>query len=317
MSSSSKPSNATSDAPARSGSPLGQLLSGPDAQPLLTDYIDYTERLPSDLCRSLTLIRKLDESYLRAVDDVHRLTKIYGACRSGDSTQAQAQDRSGELADDPVALRRQISHALDRAVNLRQCAYAEAARLYDVVDRGGERLNCVKGKLLATMGATLTTLQEQGISVEDIWNDDIGRQQEEQNRVAELQLPTRAGTKRRAGKQNDIAQTKKQQQLSMDFPTGSTSLAQALTPSVPYLSQTPGHLRVDVDGGVEKINPHEPRYCLCDDISYGTMICCEDDNVSNFAHSAEYLLIFVLSTHSRQFSLLFVFTGMDSKFPWG
>jgi hypothetical protein len=38
----------------------------PDAQATVTDFLDYTEYLPSDLMRSLTLIRGLDETYLRS-----------------------------------------------------------------------------------------------------------------------------------------------------------------------------------------------------------------------------------------------------------
>jgi hypothetical protein len=27
---------------------------------------------------------------------------------------------------------------------------------------------------------------------------------------------------------------------------------------------------------LEEIDPNEPRYCLCGDVSFGTMICCEN-----------------------------------------
>lgn len=31
----------------------------------------------------------------------------------------------------------------------------------------------------------------------------------------------------------------------------------------------------------EEIDPNEPRYCLCGDVSYGTMICCENSEVGS------------------------------------
>ena len=37
---------------------------------------------------------------------------------------------------------------------------------------------------------------------------------------------------------------------------------------------------MDEDGYWEEISPNEPRYCDCGDVSYGDMICCENDDVS-------------------------------------
>ena len=38
-------------------------------------------------------------------------------------------------------------------------------------------------------------------------------------------------------------------------------------------------IRVDVDGTQELLNPDEERYCICGDVSYGEMICCELDEM--------------------------------------
>jgi hypothetical protein len=41
-------------------------------------------------------------------------------------------------------------------------------------------------------------------------------------------------------------------------------------------------IRVDVDGKQELVDPDEERYCVCGDISYGELICCElDEKVSD------------------------------------
>lgn len=113
--------------------------SDPDAQATVTDFIDYTEYLPSDLIRSLTLIRGLDESYLKATASVHELTKTYG----------QLPNLPPGSQPEPQALRKQISQQLDRAINSRESSYAEACRLYDVVDRHFDRLGSIKAKLNA------------------------------------------------------------------------------------------------------------------------------------------------------------------------
>lgn len=120
----------------------GVILDGPfdpDAQATVTDYIDYTEYLPADLIRSLTLIRGLDDRYLDSAQSVHNLTKTYG----------ELPDLPPDERPNPIALRKDVSHQLDRAINARESAYAEACRLYDVVDRHFDRLSCIRQKLEA------------------------------------------------------------------------------------------------------------------------------------------------------------------------
>ncbi|KXG48787.1 Zinc finger, PHD-type [Penicillium griseofulvum] len=120
----------------------GVILDGPfdpDAQATVTDFIDYTEYLPADLIRSLTLIRGLDDRYLDSAQAVHQLTQTYG----------QLPDLPADSRPDAIALRKDISTQLDRAINARESAYAEACRLYDVVDRHFDRLGCIRQKLEA------------------------------------------------------------------------------------------------------------------------------------------------------------------------
>lgn len=117
----------------------GEPPPDPDAQATVTDFLDYTEYLPSDLVRSLTLIGKLDESYLDCTDQVHHLTKAYGSSPN----LPPAKKPNAQY------LRQQISYQLDQAVSARESAYAEAARLYDAVDRHASRLTSIISKLNA------------------------------------------------------------------------------------------------------------------------------------------------------------------------
>ncbi|KAL9129989.1 MAG: hypothetical protein Q9217_001711 [Psora testacea] len=111
----------------------------PDAQATITDFLDYTEYLPSDLTRSLTLIGKLDETYLERADRVHVLSKQYGTL---------PKLPSGNNAN-PQALRSQISSNLDQAIRARESAYGEAERLYEMVNRHYNRLVGIQSKLHA------------------------------------------------------------------------------------------------------------------------------------------------------------------------
>lgn len=120
----------------------GVILDGPfdpDAQATVTDYIDYTEYLPADIIRSLTLIRGLDDRYLDSAQDVHSLARTYG----------QLPFLASDERPSAISVRKNISRQLDRAINARESAYAEACRLYDVVDRHFDRLSCIRQKLEA------------------------------------------------------------------------------------------------------------------------------------------------------------------------
>ncbi|KAI9810327.1 MAG: hypothetical protein M1832_001361, partial [Thelocarpon impressellum] len=109
----------------------------PEGQATVNDFLDYTEYLPSDLVRSLTLMRKLDAAYLDGAEALHALTRTYGRLPS---LPAGARP-------EPQQLRAQISRRLDLALGAREAAHAEAARLYDVVDRHFKRLSSIISKL--------------------------------------------------------------------------------------------------------------------------------------------------------------------------
>lgn len=117
----------------------GDLPSDPDAQATVTDFLDYTEYLPSDLVRSLRLIAKLDDTYLSSVDKVHRQSKVYGSL----------PNLSPDKRPNSQYLRQEISSNLDHAINARESSYAEASRLCDQVDRHYSRLSSIISKLQA------------------------------------------------------------------------------------------------------------------------------------------------------------------------
>ncbi|KAF2660904.1 hypothetical protein K491DRAFT_588488 [Lophiostoma macrostomum CBS 122681] len=116
-----------------------QPAANPDAQTTVNDFLDYTEFFPSDLFRSLRLIGDLDLSYSDATQAVHELTKTYGTL----------PDIAPAERPDPVALRREIAAALDKAIYCRESSYAEAARLYEVAERHNTRIKIIKKKLQA------------------------------------------------------------------------------------------------------------------------------------------------------------------------
>ncbi|KAG8426998.1 hypothetical protein J3459_007621 [Metarhizium acridum] len=109
----------------------------PDAQTTVTDFLDFTEYLPSDVIRSLTLIGKLDETYNDASVKVDELTTTWGQLPS-----LAAEDRPS-----PVKLRADISEKLSQAVSSRVFAHDEAVRMSENVNRHYNKAKVLLAKL--------------------------------------------------------------------------------------------------------------------------------------------------------------------------
>jgi len=116
-----------------------QPAANPDAQATVNDFLDYTEFFPSDLQRSLRLIKKLDLTCGDAVQSVHELTVKYGTLPT-----IPANERP-----DPTTLRRDIAATLEKAIQCRESTFAEASRLYEVAERHCQRIKIIKRKLQA------------------------------------------------------------------------------------------------------------------------------------------------------------------------
>ncbi|KAG8357476.1 hypothetical protein FVEN_g4698 [Fusarium venenatum] len=109
----------------------------PDAQTTVTDFLDFTDYLPSDVVRSLILIGKLDERYADASLKVNDLTEQWG----------QLPKINMEERPAPVQLRADISEHLNQAVNSRAFAHAEAVRMADNINRHYNKAKVLLSKL--------------------------------------------------------------------------------------------------------------------------------------------------------------------------
>lgn len=113
----------------------------PDAQTTVTDFLDFTEYLPSDMIRSLTLIGKLDQTYADASVRVDELTKTWG----------QLPSLAGQDRPSPVQLRADISEHLSQATSSRAFAHAEAVRMSENVHRHYKKAKILLSKLQTMM----------------------------------------------------------------------------------------------------------------------------------------------------------------------
>lgn len=108
-----------------------------DRQATVTDFLDYTEHLPTDVERSLKLLRKQDELAQQSVEELHRLLAQYSKLPPTNDPYESA------------LLRARISYLFELTQRRRESSAAEAARLHNEVQRQHKRLISVKAKLQA------------------------------------------------------------------------------------------------------------------------------------------------------------------------
>lgn len=113
----------------------------PDAQTTVTDFLDFTEYLPADITRSLTLIGKLDQTYVAASAKVNDLTTTWG----------QLPSIVAHKRPSAVQLRAEISEQLNQALSSRVYAHAEAVRMTENVNRHYSKANILLAKLKKMM----------------------------------------------------------------------------------------------------------------------------------------------------------------------
>lgn len=109
----------------------------PDAQATVTDFLEFTEHLPADVMRSLTLIGTLDQHHSRASHKLHELSRQWG----------QLPGLAPEEKPQPVQLRADISEELNRVLTSRVYSHAEAVRMAENVNRHLNRLTLIHAKL--------------------------------------------------------------------------------------------------------------------------------------------------------------------------
>ncbi|KAK4202740.1 hypothetical protein QBC40DRAFT_195746, partial [Triangularia verruculosa] len=117
------------------------LRADPDAQATVSDFLDFTEYLPADMMRSLTLIGQLDQAYIDASNIVDDLTTQWG--------QLPGLPTGAKNKSTPAELRSQVSENLHHALNSRVYSHAEAQRMAENVNRHLNRAKTIFAKLQA------------------------------------------------------------------------------------------------------------------------------------------------------------------------
>ncbi|KAK3322524.1 hypothetical protein B0H66DRAFT_473455 [Apodospora peruviana] len=113
------------------------MRADPDAQSTVNDFSDFTEYLPSDMMRSLTLIGKLDQTYFDSSIELDGLTSQWGRRPSVPPAERPRADE----------VRAQISEKLHHTVSSRVYSHAEAVRMLENLNRHHNRIKTIRSKL--------------------------------------------------------------------------------------------------------------------------------------------------------------------------
>ena len=109
----------------------------PDAQAAITDFLDFTEYLPSDVARSFTLVEELKQKHAQTAATVRKLIASYQELPSNAPTEVP----------DTSNIKTSISEKLNLAIRTRALAQAEAQRTAVNVARHQQKLFQIQAKL--------------------------------------------------------------------------------------------------------------------------------------------------------------------------
>ncbi|KAL6894084.1 hypothetical protein ACP4OV_008182 [Aristida adscensionis] len=211
------------------------------------DYLEYSSTLAGDLQRILSTMRELDDRAHGIMGQTKEQIKyLLGSSSHG-------YDRSNMDDDDPATerMKKDIEASQDNALSLCTEKVLLARQAYDLIESHIKRLD-------EDLGQFAEDLKHEGKIPPD-----------EPPVLPPIPVATR-DDKRRFGFSTPQA-TKKFREREWDRERG---MDFDLMP--PPGSSKKAGTSMDVD---QTIDPNEPTYCICHQISYGDMIACDNENV--------------------------------------
>ncbi|CAD6206641.1 unnamed protein product [Miscanthus lutarioriparius] len=209
------------------------------------DYLEYSSTLAGDLQRILSTMRELDDRAHGIMGQTKEQIKyILGVSSHG-------YDRSNMDDDESERMKKDIEASQDNALNLCTEKVLLARQAYDLIESHIKRLD-----------------EDLGQFAEDLKHE--GKIPSDEPTVLPLVQVVSRDEKRRFGFSTPQASKKFRErewdrERGMDFdlmpPPGSSKKAGT---------------SMDVD---QTIDPNEPTYCICHQISYGDMIACDNENL--------------------------------------
>ncbi|XP_050534707.1 inhibitor of growth protein 1-like [Daktulosphaira vitifoliae] len=259
------------------------------------DYIDCTQNLPLDVQRHVTHMRECDLEYQEMLSKIHELTRNFDGTASslnpGKLTKLLVTGLN--LGDKKVQTVQQISDLVDDKVRR-----LEIGRkfLTSVKESDAPKLNlkeksdsgsCSKERNIPNATSTSVTKELKKRNTDNDSN-------ESNNEVKITKRPRRNRTDEPDYKEipDDIVALSVLQHTHTPLPRA-TATAQIQSQVSLKKSNQKTDTKTKKKGKYKKqqkdnspsldddddiaVDPDEPTYCLCDQISYGEMICCDND----------------------------------------
>lgn len=209
----------------------------------LEHYLDSLENLPSELQRNFTLMRDLDQRAQDLLKEIDHLAEDYLK-----QVQYLSSDHRAEKIEKMQKLFDKTKEYGDDKVQL-------AIQTYELVDKHIRRLDSD----LARFEAELKDKAPQSQSSDSDTQKKKGRRNQEKDRRKSKGRPTPSSDE-------EVPKTVKKKMKTQTQPEFQFSGVSNLPLSITHPSDV---LDMPVD-------PNEPTYCLCHQVSYGEMIGCDN-----------------------------------------
>ncbi|KAI9283750.1 hypothetical protein BC943DRAFT_326958 [Umbelopsis sp. AD052] len=235
-----------------------------DSLSYLNDYSDTTEALPLELHRNYTLIRQLDESAEDLMSTVADECKVLT-----DNKKLSREERLEKL--------RNVSNLLNETVKRGEEKFALAKSTYDTIDRHCSRLDndLQKFEDEQLIGPGRTNITQASASEDGHHDRETGGKKRKGNvegAIIRSSLTPRNDTKisknYKSGRSGSKKREKKSKTVLEDDQVGTSGFG---------FGSSAENVQAAVAISDMPVDPNEPVYCFCRQVSYGEMVACDND----------------------------------------
>ncbi|XP_057540474.1 PHD finger protein ING2-like [Amaranthus tricolor] len=211
------------------------------------DYLEYASTLPAELQRLLNTIRELDERSQGMINQTRQQTKFY----LGISSQSSKKGPNGEDEVGVAKLRKEIEGTQDNALSLCTEKVLLARQAYDLIDSHIKRLD-------EDLNYFAEDLKQEGKLAPD---------------EPAILPPLPIVTAPKPEKQRSAYGAPHSRRFNYrDWDREPDKDSELMPPPGSHKRDFP--VPVDTD---QPIDPNEPIYCVCHQVSFGDMIACDNE----------------------------------------
>ncbi|KAF5303097.1 hypothetical protein FQR65_LT08429 [Abscondita terminalis] len=226
----------------------------------LEHYLDSLEHLPIELQRNFTLMRDLDSRAQTLMKNIDCLANTYLK-----SQKNLNQEQNKEHLDKIQSLFNKAKEYGDDKVQL-------AIQTYELVDKHIRRLD-------SDLARFESEIQDKALNCRNAEESSVGKKGRKKTKDGKDGKKKRSGNSSEEDSAGTIKGSKKKKQKSLNATNniGGTVTSNAISASV-VDAVLPGLAGITHPSDVldMPVDPNEPTYCLCHQVSYGEMIGCDN-----------------------------------------